>query len=296
MTVRSMTGFARADGLAGPLSWHWEVRSVNGRGLDVRARLPPGYEGLEAQVREAVARRLSRGSINITLHVRREDGAGEIRLNEAALAQAVRAADRAVAIAGGERPPLAALLALKGVLEVVEPAADEEAERVRIAAILASLDAALDRLTETRAEEGGRLAAVLTAQVDQIERLCGAIAAAPARRPEVVRQRLAEQVARVLDAARGSLDESRLHQEAALLATRGDIEEELKRLAAHVAAARALLAAGEPVGRKLDFLTQEFNREANTLCAKAQDAEITTAGLALKAVIDQMREQVQNIE
>jgi uncharacterized protein (TIGR00255 family) len=295
MALKSMTGFARSDGAFGGTSWHWEVRAVNGRGFDLRLRLPQGYEGLEARVREAAAKRLTRGSVAITLAVKRQEGISEIRLNEAALAQVLAAGERVRALTGGEPPRVEGLLGLKSVLEFVEASESEQEAEARSDAMMKILEKALDDVVAARASEGARLRAVLRDQLAEVERLIGAIAASPSRSPESIKQRLREQVARLLDNA-AAFDATRLHQEAVLLATRADVEEELKRLAVHVAAARDLLDANEPVGRRLDFLSQEFNREANTLCSKSNSAEITRMGLQLKAVIDQIREQVQNIE
>jgi len=295
MPLKSMTGFARSDGAIGSTSWHWEVRVVNGRGLDLRLRLPQGYEGWEAQVRDAAAKRLSRGSAGISLTVQRREGISEIRLNEAALAQVLLAAARVRSLTGGDPPSVEGLLALKGVLEFVEASESEQEAEARADAMMASLDKALDDVVAARAKEGARLAAILHDQLVEVERLASAIATSPARSPDNIQQRLREQLARILDNST-AFDAARLHQEAALIATRADVDEELKRLAVHVAAARDLLAVDEPVGRRLDFLSQEFNREANTLCAKSNDPEITRIGLRMKAVIDQMREQVQNIE
>jgi uncharacterized protein (TIGR00255 family) len=295
MTIKSMTGFARADGAVGGVSWHWELRSVNGRGLDVRLRVPPGFEGLEPRVREAVARRVARGSLTVNLNVRRASGQAEIRLNETALKQVLAAVAHLRAATPLAPPSAEALLNVRGVLELVEPEENEAEAAARAEAMLASLNVALDGLIEARAAEGGRLGAIVAQQVAEIERLVGEVERSPSRAAAAVRQRLKEQVGKLMETGAG-LEEGRLYQEAALLAARADVEEELKRLAAHVAAARALLNAEEPAGRRLDFLAQEFNREANTLCAKASDSETTRAGRELKAVIDQMREQVQNIE
>lgn len=293
MKINSMTGFARSEGASGPARWHWEVRSVNGRGLDLRLRLPPGLDTLEPGLREAAQKKLSRGNINATLNMQRETRAGSIRLNEAALMQVVAAAERARELTGGERPSVESLLQVRGVLEVAEP--DETLGEDLAKAITASFQMVLDKLIEARRGEGARLAAIIAAQVDQIEILVAQAANAPSRSVDAIARRLAEQVQRLVHAS-PTLSSDRLHQEAVLLATRADIEEEVKRLTAHIAAARQLLGAGEPVGRQLDFLAQEFNREANTLCSKANDPEITRTGLALKTVIDQLREQVQNIE
>jgi len=295
MTIKSMTGFARADGTAGPSSWHWELRSVNGRGLDIRLRVSPGSEGLEPRIREAVAKRISRGSLAVNLAVKRAHGQAEIRLNETALKQVVAAIESLKATIAVGPPSPEALLNVRGVLELVEPEETEAEALVRAEAMLASLETALDGMVRARAEEGRRLKVIVLEQLAEIERLVAAIERSPARAPAAIRQRLKEQVGRLLETG-VALDEARLYQEAALLAARADVEEELKRLTAHIAAARELLETSEPAGRRLDFLAQELNREANTLCSKANDAETTRAGLELKAVIDQMREQVQNIE
>src|SRR5262249_50716138 len=252
-SMKSMTGFARAEGAAGTTSWHWEVRSVNGRGIDLRLRLAPGFEALEPHVREAVLKRIVRGSLTINLSVKRAEGAAEIRLNEAALTQVLAALDRLRAIADVVPPRADALLAIRGVLETSETEESEEEGRARVAAMLDSLGTALDRMVLARASEGSRLKAVLEQQLASIERLIGVSEARPARWSDAVRARLKEQLARILEPGI-SLDETRLYQEAVLLATKADVEEELKRLAAHLAAARGLIAGEEPAGRRLDFL------------------------------------------
>lgn len=295
MSIRSMTGFARSDGATGGLQWHWEVRTVNGRSLDVRLRLPPGLEVLEAPAREAIQRRLARGSCTATLSIERFAEATQIRINQSAVAQVLAAVEKVRATA--DLQPLSAdgLLSVRGVLEVVEAADEPGAADTRNAALLKGLDEALTGVAAARAGEGKRLAVIIAEQIDRIETLVAEAERAPARRPELIAKRLREQVQRLIEAA-PALDESRLYQEAVLLAAKADIEEEIKRLRAHVAQARELIAAVEPAGRRLDFLAQEFNREANTLCSKSGDTELTRTGLALKAVIDQLREQVQNIE
>jgi uncharacterized protein (TIGR00255 family) len=295
MSIKSMTGFARAEGAHDGAAWHWEVRSVNGRGLDLRLRLPTGSEQLEPRVREAVARHIARGSLTLTLVLERGGESALIRLNERALAQVLAAAERVRELTDATPPRIDGLIGIKGVLDIVEHEDDPEQAAARGEAMLKSLEGALVALVAARAAEGARLASTLQGQLDEIERLVGIVAASPARRREAIEERLKEQVRRLLDAGSG-FDAGRLHQEAVLLATRADVEEELQRLASHISAARELLAENGAVGRKLDFLTQEFNREANTLCSKANDVEITRAGLALKTVIDQLREQVQNIE
>jgi uncharacterized protein (TIGR00255 family) len=295
MTIKSMTGFARADGSRGNLSWHWEVRSVNGRGIDMRLRVPPGFEGLESRIRELLGRRITRGSVTVSLSVKRAQGQAQLQLNETALNQVLHALARVGESVPTGPPHGEALLGIKGVLEVVEPEEGEQEALARTEAMLANLSEALDRMVQARADEGARLKAIVSEHLSAIERLVAAVESSPARTPDAIKQRLRDQVGRLMEAGT-MLDESRLYQEAALLATRADVEEELKRLAAHISAARELLQSPEPAGRRLDFLAQEFNREANTLCSKATDVDTTRAGLELKAVIDQMREQVQNIE
>ncbi|MGE0698539.1 MAG: YicC/YloC family endoribonuclease [Hyphomicrobiaceae bacterium] len=293
MPLRSMTGFGRSDGEVAGTRFHWELRSVNGRGLDVRLRLPPGHEALEAAVREAVGKSVSRGSITATLTLDTATAGGELRINERALATVLAAVERLRERDGFAKARPEGVLGLRGVLEVGETAALEgEASRREL---LRSLDGALTALVEARRSEGARLEQVLSGQVATIASLVERIAALPSRQPHAVRERLAEQVARLMG-TNAPLDPDRLHQEAVIVATRADVEEEIKRLDAHVAAARSLMAELQPVGRKLDFLAQELNREANTICSKSNDIEMTRLGLELKAVIDQVREQVQNIE
>lgn len=295
MALKSMTGFARSDGRHGALSWHWEIRTVNGRGLDMRLRLPPGFEAMEPLARAACKDRLARGNCQLNLSIQRDAGTTTLRLNEAALEQVVAAVQRAGGLIEAEPPTLDGLLAIRGVLEHVDAEDDTGEAEAQSEAILADLEAALERVVAARSSEGEHLSAVIAEQIDEIERLTGEIERAPARTPDAIRTRLEEQVQRVLEAT-PQMDEQRLHQEAVLLAAKVDVEEELKRLKAHIAAARDLLGADAPAGRRLEFLTQEFMREANTICSKSNDTEITNAGLALKAAVDRMREQVQNIE
>ena len=295
MTIKSMTGFARSDGATERATWHWELRSVNGRGLDIRLRLPPGYESLEPAVRDSLAKRAVRGSIAVNLRADRQKGEAEVRLNETALSQAIDAAERVREMTGAPPPTAEGLLALKGVLEVIEQPEDEQETAALHAAMMRSFYAALEAFVSARASEGARLKTILKAQFEEIERLVRLVEVAPGRQPEAIKIRLKELIGRLIDTGNG-LDAQRLHQEALLIATRNDIEEELKRLRAHIEAAHDILGEPNSVGRKLDFLAQEFNREANTLTSKSQDAEISRLGMALKVVIDQMREQVQNIE
>jgi uncharacterized protein (TIGR00255 family) len=296
MAISSMTGFARSEGVHDGASWVWELRSVNGRGLDIRLRLPPGSDALELPARDAIAQRFVRGNVSATLTLERGAGLSSVRLNEAVLQDVLRAADRVCEFTGGPRPTPAEVLAIKGVLEVSEATAEPVAVRdARHAVLLKGLELAIERLAEARRGEGLRLQSTVEAQIAEIESLTNRVRAAPSRGVDAIRQRVAELVGRIADGS-DKLDAGRLHQEAMLIATRADVEEELTRLDAHVAAAREMLHAGIPIGRKLDFLSQEFNREANTLCSKAMAVDVTRDGLALKAVIDQFREQIQNIE
>ena len=291
-----MTGYARAQGQDQSASWIWEVKTVNGRGLELRIRLAPGYDVLDPAAREKVQKRFKRGSLSLSLNVTRHGKTGPLTVNEVVLAQYLTLAESL----HRKTPSLTAatidgLLALRGVVEVGDNEDDPTAVEGRGPALLDSLDQALDALAAMRAAEGKRLATVLGDQLTEIARLAELVEGCPALAPTAIKERLRQQVQSLLDAS-PTLSEERLTQEAALIAAKADVREELDRLKAHVAAARDMLASGEAVGRKLDFLCQEFNREANTLCSKAGDVELTRIGLALKAVIEQFREQVQNIE
>jgi uncharacterized protein (TIGR00255 family) len=291
-----MTGFARVDGHDQAVTWYWEVRSVNGRGLDVRLRLPPGGEGLEEPARKLAGERLTRGNVMIQLTQRRSEAASRIVVNNAALDQLLEISDELRDRLGALPPTVEGLLALRGVLESVEAVDEETVVAEREAHQLSDLMRALDQLVKARESEGARLAVVLRGHIDRIEELVGAVERSPARTPKAIRARLAVSIERLLGEKAREFDVDRLHQEAVLLATKADVEEELQRLRTHIAAARDLLAEGGSIGRRFDFLVQEFNREANTLCSKANDTDITRAGLEMKSLIDQMREQVQNIE
>ena len=296
MPLASMTGFARVAGATGNLRWVWELRAVNAKGLDVRLRTPPHLDEVEQAARAAAQARLKRGSVQVTLTVDRSASETAVRINEAALS-AVLAAATAIAarVPGAVGPSVDAILAQRGVVEFVEAEESEDARAVFIAAVKSDFEAALDALVEARGREGAALSTLLEERLATIESLTAQADACPARAPEAVRKRLAEQVAALLGTG-VALDPDRLHQEAALIATRVDVREELDRLAAHVEAARALIAEGGAVGRRLDFLAQEFGRESNTLCAKSNDRALTAIGLELKAVVEQFREQVQNVE
>ena len=295
MSVKSMTGFARTEGAHGLTRWAWEVRAVNGRNLDLRLRLPPGFDQLESRAREMAAAKFQRGSIQVGLNVKRDEGITRIQLNEEALAQAITVAQRVRDMTGALPVTVEAILGIKGVLETIEASETEAEAEAKSVALLLSLQQAYDGVVSARTDEGRRLQKVLLDQVSEIERITTALETNPSRSVAVVKRRLAEQVAKLVDAS-SMLDAARLHQEAVLLASKADVEEELKRLQAHVASARELLQSKDGVGRKLDFLSQEFNREANTVCSKANDSGLTNLGLSLKSVIEQFREQVQNIE
>ncbi len=295
MTVASMTGFAESAGSHGALRWRWEAKSVNGRSLDMRLRIPPGYDGLEAPARRLASERFQRGAFQISLTVEPDANVRGLSIDAAALASAVRIAREVAAETGLAPARVDGILALKGVIVQDEAAVlDDQARGLRDAAILESLAMALDMLVKARGNEGAKLAALLGGQIDEIERLTREAASLAAAQPEALKARLSAQLAELLAGA--PVTPERLAQEVALLATRADVREELDRLTAHVQDARALMAQGKGVGRKLDFLAQEFNREANTLCSKSSDIALTRTGLALKAVIDQFREQSQNVE
>jgi uncharacterized protein (TIGR00255 family) len=295
MPISSMTGFARASGERQGLFWQWEIKSVNGKALDVRLRVPAGFEALETPVRAALASAFRRGNLQVSLSISGQVARETVRLNPDILDRLVAAGEVLRDRIGGEPLRADVLLSIKGVVEVAtEPEAEGEAE-ARNAAMLESFQEALQSLGSARREEGDRLNTVVSAQVQRIAELAEAARHNPSRTPEAVRARLAEQVSRLMETG-AALDPDRLHQEAVLAATRADIQEELDRLSSHVEAAQALLASNDAIGRKFDFLAQEFNREANTLCSKASDRSMTAIGLDLKTVIDQLREQVQNIE
>lgn len=295
MALSSMTGFARGHGVCGPYSWAWEVKSVNGKGLDLRLRLPPGWDAIEAAVRAAAAERFSRGSLQVSLTVERASAVPVVRINTAVLDAVLTTSRQLTKRIEASPPSIDGLLALKGVMEVGDAAENEEEKRTAENAITVGFAEVLTALAEMRRREGAALGQVLTTRLREIAALAERAELAPGRRPEAVRVRLAEQIAALL-AQSDRFDPDRLHQEAILIAVKADVREELDRLAAHVAQAQLLIGQGGPIGRRLDFLAQELNREANTLCAKANDLELTNIGLELKAAVEQFREQVQNVE
>jgi uncharacterized protein (TIGR00255 family) len=295
MALSSMTGFARGHGMASSYAWAWELKSVNSKGLDLKLRLPAGWEAIEPGVRARASEVLSRGSVFANLTVSREGAAPVARVNEPALNAVLAALKDLSGKVGGAPPSLDGILALKGVMEVSEAQESEEERNAAETAVVAGFGAALKGLAGMRRTEGQALGQILTARLSEIGTLAARAEATPGRKPEAIKARLTAQVAELLEASQ-RFDADRLHQEAILLATKIDIREELDRLTAHVAQAKKLLADGGPIGRKLDFLAQELNRESNTLCSKANDLELTNIGLELKAVVEQFREQVQNLE
>ncbi|WP_421723310.1 YicC/YloC family endoribonuclease [Bauldia sp.] len=295
MGLSSMTGFARVDGDADGVRWTWELRSVNGKGLDIRFRVPQGFERLEPDARERCARRLTRGNVQVALSIDTRAAGQRLTINQPALDAIVDAMQQVADRIDAQPPTLDGILALRGVLEVADITADTAVRDELDDALLAGLETGVDALASMRGGEGEAIGTVLAARLDELATLTERAENSPARAPETIRARLAEQIAALLDAT-PALDPDRLHQEAVLLATKADIREELDRLHAHVAASRDLLEEGGPIGRRLDFLAQEFNREVNTLCAKSNDRDLTAIGLDMKAVVDQLREQVQNLE
>ncbi len=292
MTLQSMTGFGRASGTAEFLQFVWELKSVNGKALDVRLRLPGGWDGLEGQARQIIGKFLSRGNVSVTLSL---SGAAPqtIKINDDVLTAYMDAANKLSASHGVAKPNAAELLSLRGVADVTTEM-DSVAEDQMRAALLGGLEIAAKALADNRLQEGARLEPVLVAVIDRIDAARLAAATEAASQPSQLATRLKARLDEV--AAGAAVDPDRLAQEVALLALKADVTEELDRLSAHVAAARDLLAKPEPVGRAFDFLAQEFNREVNTLCSKSASVPLTRIGLDLKALIDQLREQIQNLE
>jgi uncharacterized protein (TIGR00255 family) len=293
MAIESMTGFARVAGTAGVHAWAWEIRSVNGRGLDVRVRVPPGFEAIAEVARKRISGAFARGTLHVNLTVSSDAAPPRLRVNEAALATLLDAVSRLPPTAAIGPATYDGLLGIRGVVELADEAQDALAEVEK--PVLEGLEAVVLALKQARQSEGQALQAILAGHRDTISRLTAEAEAHPARSVDAIRERLAAQVAALLEAS-PALDPQRLHQEAALLAVKADIREEIDRLHAHVAALDVLLSESGAIGRKLDFLSQEFGRESSTLCAKAGDPGLSRIGLELRTVVDQMREQVQNVE
>lgn len=296
MALQSMTGFARLDGRTGRHQWAWELRSVNGKGLDLRLRLPQGFERIETEIRRIASAHFARGNIQAALNIQAAEVKVEAVVNQPAL-QAVLDLKKDLEDKIDPAPlRFDTLLGIRGIVDFRDVADDPAELEALDRDILAGLEKAAAAMAAMREAEGAALTAVLLAQIAAIEKLANLVEADPSRSPEQIRARLETQIAALLDGTSGTLDRDRLHAEVAILATKADVREEIDRLKSHIAAARDLLAKGGPVGRKLDFLAQEFNRESNTICSKSNSAAVTAAGIELKVVIDQFREQVQNLE
>ena len=295
MALSSMTGFARAQGVSGAYAWSWELRSVNAKGLDVRLRWPQGWDAIDAPVRARASEALSRGTIHATLTVERQGAQPMVQVNEQVLSAVLATMQNLSGRIDAAAPRLDGILAIKGVIEVHD-AEESEAERSEAeAAVTVGFGQALVALSEMRKHEGDVLGTLLTTRLAEITALVARAEATPGRKTEAIKQRLMDQIAMLLDNS-ARFDADRLHQEAIMLASKADVREELDRLTAHVGQAMKLIGAGGAVGRRLDFLSQELNREANTLCAKSNDVELTNIGLELKSLVEQFREQVQNLE
>lgn len=290
-----MTGFARVDASSESGNWTWELRSVNGKGLDIRTRLPNGMEDLDAELRKLIGAFLKRGNVSVSLQFQKSSDDEMPIVNEQLAENLWTAAETLKSKFGGQMPSIAELMSMRGVVDIVEAEPDEAKKAKRKSDILASLREAVSELAQVREREGEAISAVLKDQVTQIESLRVGIDQNEARSEANIRDKLSLQVKQLVDASSG-LDEQRIHQEAAILATKADLQEEIDRLAVHVASAREMLSGNGPIGRKMDFLAQEFNRECNTICSKSNDAGVTTLGLDMKIVIDQFREQIQNME
>ncbi len=295
MSLKSMTGFARSGGALAPWRWNWEIKAVNARGLDLRVRVPPGFDALEAEARSRLGAMLVRGTCYANLSAQREQAAPEIRVNESALGALVAAVERLPKSAAVQPASLDGLLAIRGIVEIVEAADSPESLAEVSRAMLAGLEEAARALIAMRSGEGEALQRVLSGHLARLRELSEAANDNPGRKPEAVRARL-EQLVRELSANSSALDPQRLHQEAVLLAAKADVREEIDRLFAHLAAAGELIETGGAVGRRLDFLAQEMAREANTLCSKSNDKDLTAIGMEMRAIVEQFREQVQNIE
>jgi uncharacterized protein (TIGR00255 family) len=294
MTIESMTGFGRDSGSSGPWRLAVEIRSVNGKSLDVKLRLAPPVEDMQDALRRLIADAVKRGSVTATLTLQNENPAGMVRLDEARLAGLYKSVCEAAARLGADKPGLDAVLGLRGVVDVAETTPEAAELDALREAVMHAFSRALAGLAESRKREGASLAQVLGTRLSEIEALARRADVAPGRQPAAVGQRLAETIRSLVEAS-PALDPQRLHQEALIMAAKADIREELDRLHAHVAAGRELLGQGGAIGRRLDFLAQEFGRECNTVCSKSPDMDLTRIGLELKSVVDQLREQVQNV-
>ncbi|MBO6551192.1 MAG: YicC family protein [Rhizobiales bacterium] len=296
MPLKSMTGFSRATGSSEEAQWIIELRSVNGRGLDMRVRLPNGMEALDSEFRKQISNKLSRGNITVNFNMKKHQSESSTELNVLAFNDLLKAAKQASEISGLPMPDLGTLLTSRNILKEAEKQESEEKVKEMHARIMKSFNTALDDLIKARKDEGVKLSATIKERLKTIKELTEQAEKLEERKPEAIKERLKQSINHLLDQQIQDLDENRLHQEAMIIATRVDIAEELDRIKAHVAQAEELVEKDDPVGRRFDFLCQEFNREANTICSKASVKKLTYIGLELKTIIDQLREQVQNIE
>jgi uncharacterized protein (TIGR00255 family) len=296
MLVSSMTGFARIEGQTEGCAWSWELKSVNGKGRDLRCRIPGGVEHLEQIVRDRAAKKIQRGNVFLNLSIIYNQESTDYKVNYGQLEKFLNLLpDLTEKIPALSPPSFDGLLGLKGIIEISKEVISDDVQKTIDLEVLRGLDAALDAMVDSRNEEGAKLNLILSKQLNEMARLCEQAEQLAATQPSALKARLHKQVSELLEAS-VPLPEEQLAKETALLAAKADVREELDRLAAHVSSAQELLESGETVGRRLDFLCQEFNREANTLCSKSTNLELTRTGLELKALIDQFREQVQNIE
>lgn len=295
MALSSMTGFARSHGNSGPYAFEWELKSVNAKGFDFRMRLPPGWDEVETAARKRAADVLSRGTVYANLSVRRGNALSSVRVNEDVLSAILKIAQDLAGKIDAVAPSIDGLLAIKGVIEIVEPDSDEDEDKAARAAVAAAFEEALTALVSMRKREGATLGDILLQRMAEIETLAKRAEAALGRKPDAIKARLSEQIAALLESS-DRFDSDRLYQEAVMIAAKADIREELDRIASHVSQAREMIGKGGAVGRRLDFLAQEFNREVNTCCSKSNDIELTGIGLDMKNVVEQFREQVQNLE
>lgn len=293
MPLNGMTGFGRAEGAAGDWAWSVEARSVNGRNMEVRFRGPPGFDSLERAARDGAQSRFARGQLTIGLQAKRAEAGAQVRINAEQIERYLAAGAPFIADGRVSPPSLDGLLALRGVIEAAESVDDPEAQGAVEAAMALSIGAALEALAAARREEGIQLTAVLIGLTDKIETLTAEAGRLAEGQPAAMKDRFARRMAELLGE---NAPEDRIVTEAAAMAVKADVREELDRLAGHIETARTLIAGEGPSGRRLDFLTQEFMREANTLCSKSALGPLTTVGLDLKATIEQFREQVQNVE
>jgi uncharacterized protein (TIGR00255 family) len=295
MPLQSMTGFSRVDGETETARWTWEIRSVNGKALDARLRLPSGLESIEIELRKKISKTFSRGNLQVAIQFDDTANKPVPQINENIAKELWQAAQNLHEKFGGDMPSIADLMTLKGVVEYEIPSLDEGEIAARNTALLNGFCEAVDQLQSVRLKEGAAISAILSKQIDAIEKLVDEINSNEDRSVTIIGERLKQQVDKLLNASEG-LDTDRLHQEATLLAAKADVQEEIDRLNVHIQSARDMLAGNGPAGRRLDFLAQEFNRECNTICSKSNSAAVTTAGLDMKIVIDQFREQLQNLE